>query len=91
VINWGTRTAHDLRRHPVPRPRKSTIPVTLGGVVIGGDAPIVVQSMTNTVIGMVAAGLFLSLSLDTPGGPSIVLVLAGLFAATIFPSVLRRR
>jgi (E)-4-hydroxy-3-methylbut-2-enyl-diphosphate synthase len=29
-------------------PRKSTIPVTVGGIVIGGDAPIVVQSMTNT-------------------------------------------
>jgi zinc transport system permease protein len=45
------------------------------------------------VIGMVAvaAGLFLSLSLDTPGGPSIVLVLAALFAISIFPSVLRRR
>lgn len=45
------------------------------------------------LIGMVAvaAGLFLSLSLDTPGGPSIVLVLAVLFAMSIFPSVLRRR
>jgi (E)-4-hydroxy-3-methylbut-2-enyl-diphosphate synthase len=29
-------------------PRKSTIPVNVGGVIIGGDAPIVVQSMTNT-------------------------------------------
>jgi zinc transport system permease protein len=45
------------------------------------------------IIGMlaVAVGLFLSLSLDTPGGPSIVLVLAALFAASIFPAVLRRR
>jgi (E)-4-hydroxy-3-methylbut-2-enyl-diphosphate synthase len=29
-------------------PRRSSIPVNVGGVVIGGDAPIVVQSMTNT-------------------------------------------
>ena len=29
-------------------PRKSTIPVNVGGVIVGGDAPIVVQSMTNT-------------------------------------------
>jgi len=29
-------------------PRRSTIPVNIGGVIIGGDAPIVVQSMTNT-------------------------------------------
>ena len=45
------------------------------------------------IIGMlaVAAGLFLSMSFDTPGGPSIVLVLAALFAVSIFPSVLRRR
>jgi len=29
-------------------PRKSTIPVNVGGVIVGGDAPIIVQSMTNT-------------------------------------------
>ncbi|MCU0894167.1 MAG: flavodoxin-dependent (E)-4-hydroxy-3-methylbut-2-enyl-diphosphate synthase [Rhodospirillales bacterium] len=28
--------------------RHSTVPVTIGDVVVGGDAPIVVQSMTNT-------------------------------------------
>jgi (E)-4-hydroxy-3-methylbut-2-enyl-diphosphate synthase len=28
--------------------RKRTIPVQIGGVILGGDAPIVVQSMTNT-------------------------------------------
>jgi (E)-4-hydroxy-3-methylbut-2-enyl-diphosphate synthase len=28
--------------------RRASIPVDVGGVVIGGDAPIVVQSMTNT-------------------------------------------
>src|SRR5215510_7396557 len=35
--------ATDLRA-----PRRSTVPVNVGGVSIGGDAPIVVQSMTNT-------------------------------------------
>src|SRR5262245_66670089 len=29
-------------------PRKATVPVDVGGVTIGGEAPIVVQSMTNT-------------------------------------------
>jgi (E)-4-hydroxy-3-methylbut-2-enyl-diphosphate synthase len=29
-------------------PRRGSVPVDVGGVVIGGDAPIVVQSMTNT-------------------------------------------
>jgi (E)-4-hydroxy-3-methylbut-2-enyl-diphosphate synthase len=31
-----------------PFPRRASIPVNVGGVIIGGDAPIVVQSMTNT-------------------------------------------
>ncbi len=35
--------APDLRA-----PRRPTVPVDVGGVVIGGGAPIVVQSMTNT-------------------------------------------
>ncbi len=28
--------------------RRATVPVDVGGVIVGGDAPIVVQSMTNT-------------------------------------------
>jgi zinc transport system permease protein len=39
----------------------------------------------------VALGLFVSLTLDTPGGPSIVLVLALFFAAAIIPAILRGR
>jgi (E)-4-hydroxy-3-methylbut-2-enyl-diphosphate synthase len=31
-----------------PAQRRASVPVNVGGVVIGGDAPIVVQSMTNT-------------------------------------------
>jgi zinc transport system permease protein len=37
----------------------------------------------------VAAGLFLSVACDTPGGPSIVVVLAVIFAAAIVPKVVR--
>src|ERR1700751_6359211 len=29
-------------------PRRLSVPVRVGGVVVGGDAPVVVQSMTNT-------------------------------------------
>jgi (E)-4-hydroxy-3-methylbut-2-enyl-diphosphate synthase len=36
--------AHDLH----PKPRRVSVPVRVGSVVIGGGAPIVVQSMTNT-------------------------------------------
>jgi zinc transport system permease protein len=39
----------------------------------------------------VAMGLFVSISFDTPGGPSIVLVLAAIFVASIFPTVVRHR
>ncbi|MBP0650028.1 flavodoxin-dependent (E)-4-hydroxy-3-methylbut-2-enyl-diphosphate synthase, partial [Mycobacterium tuberculosis] len=31
-----------------PLPRRRTVPVTVGSVVVGGGQPIVVQSMTNT-------------------------------------------
>ena len=31
-----------------PAPRRRSVPVDVGGVTVGGDAPIVVQSMTNT-------------------------------------------
>jgi zinc transport system permease protein len=37
----------------------------------------------------VAVGLFASISFDTPGGPSIVLVLVAIFAAAIFPTLMR--
>jgi zinc transport system permease protein len=39
----------------------------------------------------VALGLFVSLTFDTPGGPSIVLMLALFFAAAILPTVVRGR
>lgn len=44
------------------------------------------------VFGMVAVGLglFLSVALDTPGGPSIVVVLATFFVISIFPAVMRQ-
>ena len=35
-------------RHARPEPRLNTVGVNVGGVAIGGGAPIVVQSMTNT-------------------------------------------
>ena len=33
---------------PDPAPRRRSVPVGIGNVTVGGDAPIVVQSMTNT-------------------------------------------
>ncbi|MGA9828043.1 MAG: flavodoxin-dependent (E)-4-hydroxy-3-methylbut-2-enyl-diphosphate synthase [Rhodanobacteraceae bacterium] len=34
--------------HPQTRPRRASVGVAIGNVVVGGDAPVVVQSMTNT-------------------------------------------
>ena len=31
-----------------PAPRRASVPVNVGGVIVGGAAPVVVQSMTNT-------------------------------------------
>src|SRR5690606_26069125 len=47
--------AHDTLVQPLadwaafgPAPRRPTRQVRIGGVAVGGDAPVVVQSMTNT-------------------------------------------
>lgn len=40
--------SHDLMKALEPGVRRKTIKVMVGGVAVGGDAPIVVQSMTNT-------------------------------------------
>jgi len=50
------------------------------------------MAVISAALGMlaVACGLFMSATLDTPAGASIVLVLAALFALSILPSVIRR-
>ncbi len=45
----------DTIRPARPAPRRPTVAVDVGGVVIGGGAPIVVQSMTNTDTADIAA------------------------------------
>ena len=49
------------------------------------------MALLAAVLGMmgVAGGLYMSVSLDTPGGPSIVLVLALIFVATSIPALWR--
>jgi zinc transport system permease protein len=49
------------------------------------------MAVVAVIFGMlsVAIGLFMSVAVDTPGGPSIVLVLAGLFASSL--ALYRRR
>ncbi len=43
-----TTTATPIPATDMIAPRRKSIPVDIGGVTVGGDAPVVVQSMTNT-------------------------------------------
>ena len=45
VDTAGSPTVHDVAG---PAPRRRTVGVDIGGVMVGGGAPVVVQSMTNT-------------------------------------------
>ena len=51
------------------------------------------MAMIAGIFGMlsVVLGLFVSVAFDTPGGPSIVLMLALFFVVSIIPTVLRQR
>lgn len=45
----GSLAQHDRQELPFgPRPRHKSVAVEIGGVVVGGGRPVVVQSMTNT-------------------------------------------
>jgi (E)-4-hydroxy-3-methylbut-2-enyl-diphosphate synthase len=44
-----------MKTEAAPQPRHRSVPVQVGGVTVGGNAPIVVQSMTNTDTGDVEA------------------------------------
>jgi (E)-4-hydroxy-3-methylbut-2-enyl-diphosphate synthase len=46
-LETARQREHSSMSHP-PIKRHRTVPVRVGGVTVGGDAPIVVQSMTNT-------------------------------------------
>ena len=47
--------------------RRNSIPVDIGGVILGGDAPVVVQSMTNTDTADVAATVAQVRALEAAG------------------------
>ena len=51
------------------------------------------MALLAAVLGMmgVAGGLYMSVTLDTPGGPSIVVVLTAIFIVTSIPAIVRGR
>ena len=48
-------TAASPPRPAEPAPRRASIPVDIAGIAVGGAAPVVVQSMTNTDTADIAA------------------------------------
>jgi (E)-4-hydroxy-3-methylbut-2-enyl-diphosphate synthase len=57
----------------IPVKRRKTVPVDVGGVVMGGDAPVIVQSMTNTDTADVA-GTVAQIKLLADAGSEVVRV-----------------
>src|SRR5688572_3983332 len=45
---WQGEVMEKRMNEAAPAPRRSSVPVDVGGVLVGGGAPVVVQSMTNT-------------------------------------------
>lgn len=67
--------------------RRSSVAVTVGGVVIGGDAPIVVQSMTNTDTADVAATVAQVAALAEAGSELVRITVDRTEAAAAVPHI----
>ncbi|NOY72287.1 MAG: flavodoxin-dependent (E)-4-hydroxy-3-methylbut-2-enyl-diphosphate synthase [Gammaproteobacteria bacterium] len=75
-----TQTIHFLNRH-------RTIPVNVGSVSIGGNAPIVVQSMTNTDTADIAATVSQTIALANAGSELVRLTVNTMEAAQAVPKI----
>jgi (E)-4-hydroxy-3-methylbut-2-enyl-diphosphate synthase len=71
-------------------PRKRTVPVMVGGVTIGGDAPVVVQSMTNTDTADPAATALQSADLARAGSELVRVTVNTEEAAAAVPEIVAR-
>ena len=69
--------------------RRQTRMITVGGVAIGGDAPITVQSMTNTDTHDVAATLKQIKALESAGCDIVRLAVPDIEAAATFSALKR--
>ena len=70
-----------------PLPRKKTVPVPIGSVVCGGDAPIVVQSMTNTDTADIEATVEQVAALSTAGSELVRITVDRDEAAAAVPHI----
>jgi (E)-4-hydroxy-3-methylbut-2-enyl-diphosphate synthase len=72
---------------PTTSPRHRTIPVSVGGILVGGDAPIVVQSMTNTDTADVAGTVAQVADLARAGSELVRLTVNNESAAQAVPAI----
>lgn len=72
---------------PLPENRRRSVPVRIGDVVVGGDAPIVVQSMTNTDTADVAATIAQVAALAGAGSEIVRITVDRAAAAAAVPRI----
>jgi (E)-4-hydroxy-3-methylbut-2-enyl-diphosphate synthase len=82
--------AHNEPVSPPVRPRRPTVGVPVGQVMIGGGAPIVVQSMTNTDTADVAATACQCIELAQAGSEMVRVTVNVPEAAAAVPEIKRR-
>ena len=73
-----------------PLPRHETVPVNVGGVIVGGGAPIVVQSMTNTDTADVEATAQQAAALARAGSELVRVTVDRAAAAAAVPRIKER-
>ena len=73
---------------PVCRPRRTTRQIDVGGVTIGGDAPVRVQSMTSTRTGDVTATVNQIRELATAGAEIVRVTVNDQAAAEALPEII---
>src|SRR5690348_14664169 len=69
------------------QPRRATVPVSVGGVQVGGDHPIVVQSMTNTDTADVASTVNQVMALARAGSELVRVTVNTEAAAAAVPKI----
>ncbi len=73
-----------------PRERRKSVPVDIGGVTVGGGAPIVVQSMTNTDTADIAATVAQVAALASAGSEIVRITVDRDEAAAAVPHIKER-
>ena len=83
-------TPEPIRCYVSPWTRRSSVVVNVGGVEIGGENPIVVQSMTNTDTSDVAATVAQTMALAAAGSELVRVTVNDEAAAQAVPEIVER-